>query len=403
MNVKTLFGIVLPGPSPNPCFQSVDRGESEALLSPKDKSTKDQESHDGNVLFDPSKVENLLHKIYLDVYRDENICLIASYFTVGFALFFSPSPIYYYLVEVQNTSSTEIGVFTTLEMIPWSLKVFYGLLSDAFPIYGYRRKPYILLGWMIFIFGNFILALFGEPSTLSVIGWGFLCMNGLLMADVCNDTMSVERAKLETEETRGTLQTTCYIFRGLGMVVGSIFGAALYNRSSWGWGLNISQIFLLNCIVPLISIGWTFQSLIELSPIDTEIDLSLQVKNVWKTLQLRAVWKPMAFIYTYNVFQVPNSAWSNFLINGLDFSDFDLGLLTIAAAVMTYSGLIVYKQYFFNVGWQTIYIGSTSLGVCFSFMQLLLIYQVNVALGIPNLAFSLGDTACGKTNKFTQC
>jgi MFS family permease len=395
MNKKSLFGIALPGPSPNPYFQSVDPVESEGLLSSKNKSLKDQDVS-GNTVFDTSKVESILNNVYLDVYRDENICLIASYFTVGFALFFSPSPIYYYLVEVLNTSSTEIGVFVTVETIPWSLKVFYGLLSDTLPILGYRRKPYILIGWMIFILGNFILALLGKPSTLSVISWGFFCMNGLLLADVCNDTMSVERAKLETEETRGNLQTTCYIFRGLGMVIGSVFGATLYNRSSWGWGLTISQIFLLNCILPLITIGWTFQSLIELSPIDTDLRFSVQVQNVWNTLQLRAVWKPMAFIYTYNVFQVPNSAWSNYLIQGLDFSDFDIGLLRIAAAVMTYSGLIVYKQYFFNAGWQSIYIYTTIIGVFFSFMQLLLIYQVNEKLGIPNLAFSLGDTTFGK-------
>ncbi|CAN0322390.1 unnamed protein product, partial [Phaeothamnion confervicola] len=31
------------------------------------------------------------------------------------------------------------------------LQVFYGLLSDCVPILGYRRKPYLIMGWFTHI------------------------------------------------------------------------------------------------------------------------------------------------------------------------------------------------------------------------------------------------------------
>jgi len=57
--------------------------------------------------------------------------------------------------------------------------------------------------------------------------------------------------------------------------------------------------------------------------------LHAQLQNVRNTLQLRAVWRPMIFMYTYYVLQIPNSAWTNSLNAGLEFSDFEIGLITI--------------------------------------------------------------------------
>lgn len=33
-------------------------------------------------------------------------------------------------------------------MIPATLKIIFGFLSDNFPIFGYRRKSYMLIGWL---------------------------------------------------------------------------------------------------------------------------------------------------------------------------------------------------------------------------------------------------------------
>lgn len=46
----------------------------------------------------------------------------------------------------------------------------------------------------------------------------------------------------------------------------------------------------------------------------------------------------MIFIYIYDALMVPNAAWSNFLIDGLDFSDWMLGLVTIAGATFAWLG-----------------------------------------------------------------
>lgn len=158
-------------------------------------------------------------------------------------------------------------------------------------------------------------------------------MCGLLLADVMTDTMCVERGKLESDALRGSLQTLGYTSRSVGMILGSVLGTILYNKDTWGWGLTIAQIYLLNGLLPLIMIAPTYGPLVELSA-GTELNIRNQLRDVWRTLQLRAVWRPIAFIYIYNVMQIPNSAWTNYLILGLDFTDFEIGILSISGAVM---------------------------------------------------------------------
>jgi hypothetical protein len=52
----------------------------------------------------------------------------------------------------------------------------------------------------------------------------------------------------------------------------------------------------------------------------------------------------MIFIYIYDALMVPNAAWSNFLIDGLDFSDWMIGLVTIAGATFAWLGTSFYTS-----------------------------------------------------------
>jgi predicted branched-subunit amino acid permease len=71
-----------------------------------------------------------------------------------------------------------------------------------------------------------------------------------LFADVCTDTLAVERSRYEPDAIRGSLQTSCYTIRSFGSIIGALLGALLYNSSTWGWGLDISQCFFLSGIIP---------------------------------------------------------------------------------------------------------------------------------------------------------
>ncbi|MCD7454024.1 hypothetical protein HAX54_023291 [Datura stramonium] len=50
----------------------------------------------------------------------------------------------YYMKDVQKVQPSESQVYSGITSIPWIVKPLWGLLTDAVPILGYRRRPYFL-------------------------------------------------------------------------------------------------------------------------------------------------------------------------------------------------------------------------------------------------------------------
>lgn len=373
-------------------------GDASATLEPNDKSDNSKEEK-----IDIAKLKKDAKRLlrmsmtqtpyFLNPFILPNAGITISYFDVGIAIYFLTTPVSYYLIKVCNASSVEYNAYSTLVSLPWSLKFIFGMISDGNPIINYRRKSWMLIGWAGFVCLSFYLAYVGEPSitTTTLVMLAITCL--YLLADVCSDTLAVERARFETESVKGSLQTTCYTIRSFGCVIGAVLGALLYNTADWGWGLTIAQIFALNGLFPITGILPTIWHLEELAAKKAAPYLMEQLDSVWTTLQLRAVYVPITFIYIYGIFQIPNAAWTNFLILGLGFSDFEIGMLTVASAVLFWLGMVAYKMLFFDTSWRYIYIYTTILVAIFSLLQIILILRLNVAAGIPDFAFALGDTA----------
>jgi hypothetical protein len=120
--------------------------------------------------------------------------------------------------------------------------------------------------------------------------------------------------------------------------------------------------------------------------------ISEQLYEIWQTVQLKSVWRPMAFVYTFNLFQVPNVAWQSYLQLSLHFPGWILGSTVILGSFMTFAGVLAYKNFFFKSSWRNIYIWTAMLTTFFSLMQLVLIFQLNKKyLHLNNYLFSLGD------------
>jgi len=118
----------------------------------------------------------------------------------------------------------------------------------------------------------------------------------------------------------------------------------------------------------------------------------IQLNDIWETVQLKSVWRPMLFVYTYNLLQIPNVAWQSYLQLTLHFPPWILGLTVILGSFMTLAGVSAYKHYFFKTSWRSIYVGTMFLTTFFSLLQIVLIFQWNTTyLHMSNYFFSLGD------------
>lgn len=275
-----------------------DQQETDKLIS----------SSDGN-----SIVAKLIPAFVLP-FRFQNYGLLISYFNTGIAFMLLLTPVTYYLIDTLGCSSGEVSAFTTLVYLPWSLKFIFGVITDTVDIFGSRRKSWMIIGWSIYVVLNFVLYFFSKPGLLLITTMMFFSTCGYLQADVCNDAQSVERARMECIEVKGSFQTAVYTIRSFGFIIGSTQASLLYNTSSWGWGLTLPQLFLLAMLIPVLTVlPMTYfipELPLKIAP-PTVVD---SFWKVWEVLQTKAVWFPMIFFLTYNCLQLPNSAWSNYLI-----------------------------------------------------------------------------------------
>ncbi|CAM9748257.1 unnamed protein product [Ascophyllum nodosum] len=321
-----------------------------------------------------------------------HVAIPISYFCVGFLGSFILNPLNIYMVQTLNAQPSQQNTLSILMTVPWSFKLVYGFISDVLPIGGLRRKPYLVVGYFTSSLCYVALALTPQVGIQALSGVLFLATMGQIMGDVMADTLVVERARSEPEESKGQMQASCYAIRFIGSVVGCLGGALLYNRDVWGWGLTFRQVCLITGLTPAVLLGPATFFLWESQSKETK-SIRNQVRDIWDTIQLQAVWRPMAFVYIFNLFQVPNIAWQSYLQLSLKFQPYMLGFMAAAGSIMTCAGVTAYKNFFFHVSWRLIYACSVIVTTLFSILQLVLIFGLNRKIGFPDFwwVFALGD------------
>ncbi|GAX25667.1 hypothetical protein FisN_15Lh036 [Fistulifera solaris] len=320
-----------------------------------------------------------------------NLAIPTSYFCIGVALQLLRTPLIVYFIEDLNATPAEVNVLFTVMAVPWCFKVIYGFLSDCLPISGLRRKPYFMTGWVVFIVSNLILMINPIPSIPVCILLVFTQTAGYMLADVMTDALIVERSRYESQEKRGTMQSKGYIVRFFGSTVGATIGALVYNKDDWDWSLPIRLIFFINAAFPLIFLLPFVPYLLELETDCLPKNFWDQCRELFHTAQLRAVWQPMTFVYVYNALQLTNAAWMNFLVEGLKFSAWQIGLVSIVGSIMSWFGIMTYERFFFASNWRIVYFWCTTLASAIALGQLILVFGVNRQWGIPDIWFSMGD------------
>lgn len=231
-----------------------------------------------------------------------------------------------YPLDLSATEAQQATI-SSLKSLPSTFKLAFGFLSDNFPLAGYRRKSYMLVGWSVTSLSMLLLMLFsdltmeavtlnndeseegdnaerylpvssdavvGAPPSIPFLSFTLLMFGtGFWFADVMGDSIVAEKAKLEPESSRGQLQSTCYACRFFGLMVAAPFSTVIY--STYGPKAVVMLMAGLPALItPLIFMLKETKNV----PVDST---KKQCAEIWNTVCSRAVWQPMGFVYLYNV------------------------------------------------------------------------------------------------------
>nr|KAE8917664.1 hypothetical protein PF009_g32016 [Phytophthora fragariae] len=89
----------------------------------------------------------------VNIWSRDYIGLVVQYAAVGMIFGTLPGTVYPFLFNYLNMEGTQVVsavvLLNCLVNMPWSFKIFYGMITDCVPVMGYRRRPFMLMGWTL--------------------------------------------------------------------------------------------------------------------------------------------------------------------------------------------------------------------------------------------------------------
>ncbi|KAK6129752.1 hypothetical protein DH2020_036514 [Rehmannia glutinosa] len=125
----------------------------------------------------------------------------------------------YYWKDIQKVQPSEVQLFIGLYYIPWVMKPIWGLLTDVFPVRGYRRRPYFVLAGVVGVVAALSVAAGGRLAVFVALTCLIGITAGVAIADVTIDAC-IARNSIEMRSLAADMQSLCGFCSSAGALVG---------------------------------------------------------------------------------------------------------------------------------------------------------------------------------------
>ncbi|ETM44074.1 hypothetical protein L914_10680 [Phytophthora nicotianae] len=313
------------------------------------------------------------------------------YFTQGIRSTLCSLGTSYYLNETLALHPAQSESLRATAAIPWIIKPLYGMLSDSVPIWGTRRKSYLLIFSAISAAAYFVLSMPGLITTYeSALVALVVASLGIAFCDVVIDGKVVEAARSEREDMAGNLQTLSWISLSVGSVMGSmVSGYALNTFGPLG-------VFFISAVGPLCVVLISIKIPEEKYVPQGDIGFFQTVQDQCRALASVVVdpicWRPMLWIFLSNA--LPPSvgeAMFSFKTAELGFSKSFLGFISTVGSFTLLGTTALYNAYFRDMPFRRMFFRIQLASACVSFAEFVLVSRLNVPFGISDQFFIFGD------------
>lgn len=207
-----------------------------------------------------------------NIYSWKNVGILAQYAAIGVIYGTMYQVIYPFLTNYLRMSGNQSTSASVLIALPYTLKVFIGIITDCYPIFGYRRRPYMIIGWTVCLISLVIMAAWpledpyypdkswaslttltaeqtaqlnthAADSGVKYIFLMIIANLGSVVAFTASDGILVELAQREPENVRGTLQSIVYAVQYAFMIISSAMVGFGLNSDAYGGTFSGSMGF----------------------------------------------------------------------------------------------------------------------------------------------------------------
>src|SRR5579872_1138443 len=283
-------------------------------------------------------------------------------------------PLTFYLKQVHGWTPVQVTAFFTLFNLPWVIKPLYGLVSDFLPLFGYRRKSYLLLANAAAIAGFLWVTQVEAPSVLVFA----LMMTAYAMAissTLCGAVLVENGQKLHES---GRFVNQQWLWFNIAAMAGAIVGGQLVQNLP-----PTSALHAAAAIVGVAPLAVIFGTLLLIPEQKVAINLAGMrdtARGLVAAFKRRELWVIAVFIFLY--YFSPGFATPLYfhMTDNLKFSQGYIGILGSIASAGWVVGALLYRRFFGGLTLKSLLNVSIAFGTVTTVAYLLLGSETSAAI-----------------------
>ena len=266
-------------------------------------------------------------------------------------------------LKERGLSAGQVATFFTFSIVPWLIKPAYGLLSDFVPLFGYRRKSYLLLNSSLAAAAGLAIGLVAPPRYWWLAGLFTVMGLGLAFTDVLVDALMVENGK--PLGLTGAFQAVQWgAVYAASVLVGELGGFLAERRS-------LRAAFVLAALFPLMSFGMTLVFVHDVPARADREAFRQTMAAIRGALGERDVWIVAGFLFFWTFSPSFGPALLYYQADVLGFSQQFIGHLGALGALAAVGGAFIYAPLSRQVPLKRLINASIGMGVAGTLAYLL--------------------------------
>jgi MFS family permease len=283
-------------------------------------------------------------------------------------------PLNYYLKTAQGWTPLQITAFISLFNLPWIIKPIYGLISDFVPLFGYRRKSYLILVNTAAIAGFIWTTQITAPGNL------FLSLSVTAYAMAISSTLCgavlVENGQRLHES--GSFVNQQWLWFNIAAMAAALLGGQLVERLSPDGALHSAAAII--AIAPLLVIGGTSFLVPEQKAAINLQGIKETFEGLKNSFRRRELWLIAGFLFLYNFSPGLSTPLYFTMTDSLHFSQSYIGILGSISAAGWVVGALLYHRLFDRLTLKTLLNLSILLGAVATAAFLFLSNETSAAI-----------------------
>jgi MFS family permease len=247
-------------------------------------------------------------------------------------------PVNYYLKQVFGWTPVQVTAYLTVLTLPWLIKPLYGMFSDFVPLFGYRRKAYLIVSNAAAAIAYFWITQVTQPGAMVTLL--ALTAYGMAISSTLCGAVLVENG--QKFRASGAFVNQQWLWFNIAAVASSAIGGFLVQRLA-----PVSALHWAAAIVGAAPFAVVFGSVFLISEERTPIRmdaLKSALRGFLATFRSRPVLIVALFLFFYNFSPGFATPLYYYMTDTLKFSQGFIGVLGSISSVGWIVGAFIYSR-----------------------------------------------------------